>query len=70
MDSARFSQPFRRAASYLRRTRAVSALEYAILAGVIAVALAAAAGYFGNKVTEAINTIGDSIQATANNVGS
>ena len=44
---------------YLRNTRAVSALEYAILVGVIAVAIAAALQTFSGKIEDAMETIQD-----------
>ena len=49
---------------YLRHTRAVSALEYAILVGAIAVAMATALATFSNQLTNALNSIGGSIQST------
>ena len=48
-------------ASYLRNNRAVSALEYAILVGVIAVAIAAALTTFSDNLTTAIEKIGTSM---------
>ena len=48
---------------YIRDLRAVSALEYAILVGVIAVAIAAALATFSTSLTTAINTIGTSVSA-------
>ncbi len=48
-------------AHYLRHTRAVSALEYAILVGVIAVAIVAALNTFSGNLTDAINSIGTSV---------
>ncbi|MEC5318919.1 Flp family type IVb pilin [Brenneria populi subsp. brevivirga] len=41
--------------------RGVSALEYAILAGVIVVVVAAALGTFGDKLTTAFGNLGDKI---------
>jgi Flp pilus assembly pilin Flp len=49
---------------YLRNNRAVSALEYAILAGVITVGVAAALGTFSEAVTSFIGTIGTQISST------
>ena len=46
---------------YLRNNHAVSALEYAILVGIIAVALSAALVTFSGKMTTAMKTIGTSI---------
>ena len=55
---ARYTKKFAR---YLRHTRAVSALEYAILVGVIAVAVAAALVTFSNDVQTAITNIGNNV---------
>ena len=49
------SRRFRR---YLKANEAVSALEYAILVGVIAVAVGAALFAFGQEITEALAAIG------------
>ena len=46
---------------YLRNTRAVSTLEYAILVGVIAVTLAAALAAFGGNITTALANIGSKV---------
>ena len=46
---------------YLRHNRAVSALEYAILVGAIAVAMGAALTAFGTQITAALNAIGTTI---------
>ena len=51
----------RRAAKFLRSTRAVSALEYAILVGVVAVAIATALGTFSTSITTALGKIGTKI---------
>ena len=48
-------------AHYLRNTRAVSALEYAILIGVIAVAMSAALATFTDNLGTALTTIGTKI---------
>ena len=50
------SRRFRR---FLKANEAVSALEYAILVGIIAVAVGAALLTFGEDVTTAIEKIGD-----------
>ena len=47
-------------AHYLRNNRAVSALEYAILVGVIAVAIAAALTTFGTSISTGIGLNWDS----------
>lgn len=56
-------QPFkhksRRFRRFLRANEAVSALEYAILVGVIAVAVGAALFTFGGDIEDAIEAIGD-----------
>lgn len=54
------SRRFRR---FLRANKAVSALEYAILVGVIAVAVAAALATFGGKITTAITNIGGKVSS-------
>lgn len=55
------SRRFRR---FLRVNEAVSALEYAILVGVIAVAIAGGLTAFGDQITAAMGTIGTQIGAT------
>ena len=54
----RYTKKFAR---YLRTTRGVSALEYAILVGVIAVAIAAALATFSGQIETAMKTIGDDV---------
>ena len=49
---------------YLRHNRAVSALEYAILVGIIAVAMAGALTAFTGNLTTALNSIGDALKST------
>lgn len=49
--------------SFFRDSKAVSALEYAILVGVIAVAIAAALATFGDDLTAGIEKIGDKVKA-------
>jgi Flp pilus assembly pilin Flp len=49
---------------YLRNNRAVSALEYAILAGVITVGVAAALTAFSGSITEFIGNIGTEVSET------
>ena len=51
-------------AHYLRNNRAVSALEYAILIGVIAVAMSAALATFTDEIEKALTTIGSKVAAT------
>ena len=64
------------AASALRKTRrflrvdeAVSALEYAILVGVVAVAIGAALLTFSGNIETAIEKIGTQVVATGNTAG-
>ena len=49
-------------ARYLRNTRAVSALEYAILVGVIAVAIVAALQTFSGQIKTAMDAIGTEVE--------
>ena len=55
---ARYTKQF---AHYLRNTRAVSALEYAILVGVIAVAIVAALNTFSGQIKTAMDSIGTEV---------
>ena len=48
---------------YLRHNRAVSALEYAILVGAIAVAMGVALTNFSTQITNALNAIGTSVSS-------
>ena len=48
----------RRLRRFAKANEAVSALEYAILVGVIAVAIAAALATFGTSITTAIGDVG------------
>ena len=50
--------------SFVRDSKAVSALEYAILVGVIAVAIAAALATFSTDLKTAMDTIGDQVGKT------
>ena len=54
-----------RARGFLRSTRAVSALEYAILVGVIAVGLASALNIFGEKIKDALTRVGTTVDSIA-----
>ena len=58
MKTKHHSRRFRR---FLRANEAVSALEYAILVGVVAVAIAAALATFSDSVSTAITTISSNI---------
>ena len=49
---------------YLRSTRAVSALEYAILVGIVATAIAGALMAFSNEINQALTNIGGNISGT------
>ena len=55
------SRRFRR---FARANEAVSALEYAILVGVIAVAIGIALTAFSGSITTALKTIGDQVGDT------
>ena len=46
---------------YLRNTRAVSALEYAMLVGIIAVAISAALLTFSGNLTPVLTSIGSKV---------
>ncbi len=52
----------RRFRQFIRDSKAVSALEYAILVGVIAVAIGLALTQFGTDLTKGINKIGDRVE--------
>ena len=49
---------------YLRHTRAMSALEYAMLVGIIAAVIATAIGAFSGNLGTAIETVGTAISNT------
>jgi len=51
----------RRFKQFVRDTKAVSALEYAILVGVIAVAISAAVLTFSGTIETAMETIGNDV---------
>ena len=57
-----------RAASFLRSTSAVSALEYALLVGIIATVVVAALVVFGGQLTAAFNAISPEIPEAASEV--
>ena len=54
---------------YLRHTRAVSALEYALLVGIIVVAMAAAMATFTDQIENALTDIGSKVNQTKAKVG-
>ena len=53
---------------YLRETKAVSALEYAILAGVVVVGIVAALGVFTDTLKGTIERMGDVVTKQAKKV--
>ena len=55
----------RRLRRFARANKAVSALEYAILVGVIAVGIAAALATFSGSIKTALGTIGSTVSSTA-----
>ena len=61
MKTKHISRRFRR---FVRANEAVSALEYAILVGVIAVAISAALVTFSGTITAALAAIGVNVTAT------
>ena len=54
----------RRLRRFLRANEAVSALEYAVLVGIVGVALAVGIAAFGDKITTAMTNLGAGITAT------
>ena len=54
---------------YLRNNRAVSALEYAILIGIIALVTSAAIVAFAPNITKAVKAVGDKVGAATVNTG-
>ena len=54
---------------FARDNKAVSALEYAILVGVITAGIAAAFATFQDEVTEAITQIGTNVKTTQATTG-
>lgn len=61
MKTRHISRRFRR---FAKANEAVSALEYAILVGVITIAVGAALVTFGENITTAIGKIGGQVVAT------
>ena len=55
--------------SFLKANEAVSALEYAVLVGIIAVAVGAAMVTFGDSIEAAIATLGGKLEAGATATG-
>ena len=58
---ARYTQVF---SCYLSNTRAVSALEYALAVGVVAVAIFGAYQAFGGNITAAMTALGQQVSGT------
>ena len=54
---------------FLRATEAVSALEYALLVGIITVAIGAAVAQFGTDIQNTIEGMGDDVVTRGNLVG-
>jgi len=54
---------------YVRDSKAVSALEYAILVGVIAVGVGMAVMTFSGDITNAVEGIGDKVNQTDEKAG-
>lgn len=54
---------------FLKASEAVSALEYAILVGVVTIAVGAGIVTFSGNITTAINEIGTNLDGATNNVG-
>ncbi len=55
---------------FLRASEAVSALEYALLVGIITVAIGAAVAQFGTDIQTAITGMGTDVVSRGNLVGS
>ena len=64
METGKTKHISRRLRRFARANKAVSALEYAILVGVIAVGIAAALATFESSLEKALKTIGDKIGGT------
>ena len=64
METKRTKHISRRFRRFARANEAVSAIEYAILVGVIAVGIAAALAAFETNITTALSNIGTTVQST------
>ena len=64
METKRTKHISRRFRRFARANEAVSALEYAILVGVIAVGMAAALATFESQIDAALSTIGSTVAGT------
>jgi Flp pilus assembly pilin Flp len=62
MKARQMKHQSRRFRRFLRTNEAVSALEYAMLVGVIAVAISAALVTFSDTITTALTTIGTEVK--------
>ena len=65
METKRTKHISRRFRRFARANEAVSAIEYAILVGVIAVGMAAALAAFETQISNALGTIGTSVGSTS-----
>ena len=59
----------RRLRRFLKATEAVAALEYAILVGVVTIAVGAAIVTFSGEIEDAITDVGDGLAVTTNEIG-
>ena len=64
METKRTKHISRRFRRFARANEAVSALEYAILVGVIAVGMAAALAAFETQINQALTAIGSTVSGT------
>ena len=64
METKRTKHISRQLRRFARANEAVSALEYAILVGVIAVGMAAALAAFESEISEALTNIGEIVDGT------
>lgn len=64
METKRTKHISRRFRQFARANEAVSALEYAILVGVIAVGMTAALATFESEISEALKNIGEMVDGT------
>ena len=62
-------QVSRRLRRFLKADEAVSALEYAVLVGVVTVAVGGAIFAFSGQISNAISGIGNQVQNSGNNIG-
>ena len=69
MKKHTFTHKSRRLRRFLQASEAVSALEYAILVGIVAVALVGAFTAFNDDIKAAITQIGANVETTTTSVG-